>query len=160
MKNDENQTESVNQVERFNDPLINKLQYVIRFSVRILAVIMTLVIIWGVIDVGWVIYERLIVPPFFLLTISDILATFGAFIAVMIAIEIFENITVYLREDVIHVEIVMATALMAIARKVIVLDYRELSPDYVYATAAVTLAMSVGYWLIVRKKNAKRVISG
>lgn len=160
MKNDEKQTESVNQVERFNDPLINKLQYVIRFSVRILAVIMTLVIIWGVIDVGWVIYERLIVPPFFLLTISDILATFGAFIAVMIAIEIFENITVYLREDVIHVEIVMATALMAIARKVIVLDYRELSPDYVYATAAVTLAMSVGYWLIVRKKNAKRVISG
>ncbi len=160
MKNDEKQTETVTQAERFDDPLINKLQYVIRFSVRILAVIMTLVIIWGVIDVGWVIYERLIVPPFFLLTISDILATFGAFIAVMIAIEIFENITVYLREDVIHVEIVMATALMAIARKVIVLDYKELSPDYVYATAAVTLAMSIGYWLIVRKKNAKRVISG
>ena len=141
------------------DPLLRKLQHVIRFSVRILAVIMTLVILWGVIDVGWVIYKRLIEPPTFLLTINDILATFGAFIAVMIAIEIFENITVYLRKDVIHVEIVLATALMAIARKVIILDYDELSSDYVYATAAVTLAMSIGYWLIVKNKKAKGIIN-
>lgn len=141
-----------------NDLLLKKLQFIIRFSVRVLAVIMTLVILWGVIDVGWVIYKRLIAPPIFLLTISDILATFGAFIAVMIAIEIFENITVYLREDVIHVEIVMATALMAIARKVIVLDYDEMSAEYVFATAAVTLAMSLGYWLIVRNKKNKRIL--
>lgn len=142
-----------------NDPLLRNLQKIIRFSVRVLAVIMTLVIVWGVIDVGWVIYKRLIETPFMLLTISDILATFGAFIAVMIAIEIFENITVYLREDVIHVEIVMATALMAIARKVIVLDYKEMSAEYVFATAAVTLAMSIGYWLVVRNKKAKRLIN-
>ena len=120
---------------------------------------MTLVILWGVIDVGWVIYKRLIEVPIGLLTISDILATFGAFIAVMIAIEIFENITVYLRDDVIHVEIVMATALMAIARKVIVLDYSEMSAEYVFATAAVALAMSVGYWLVVRNKRTKRVLN-
>ena len=47
------------------------------------------------------------------------LATFGAFMAVLIAIEILINITIYLRDDVIHVKIVMATALMAIARKVL-----------------------------------------
>lgn len=152
-------TENSGHANRINDPLINGLEKVIRFSVRVLAIIMTLVILWGVIDVIWVIYNRLIQPPFPLLTISDILATFGAFIAVMIAIEIFENITVYLREDVIHVEIVMATALMAIARKVIVLDYDEMSADYVYATAAVTLAMSVGYWLVVRNKKAKRLLN-
>lgn len=143
-----------------DDPLLKKLQFIIRFSVRALALLMTLVILLGVIDVAWVIYKRMIEPPFLLLTISDILITFGAFMAVMIAIEIFENITVYLREDVIHVEIVMATALMAIARKVIVLDYKEMSAEYVYATAAVTLAMSVGYWLIVQNKKVKRIMSG
>lgn len=142
-----------------NDPVLDKMKLLIRFSVRVLSVIMTLVILWGVIDVGYVIYERLIETPIGLLTISDILATFGAFIAVMIAIEIFENITVYLRDDVIHVEIVMATALMAIARKVIVLDYSEMSAEYVFATAAVALAMSIGYWLVVRNKRPKRVIN-
>ena len=73
----------------------------------------------------------------------------------MIAIEIFENLTLYLREDVIHVEIVLATALMAIARKVIILDYKEMEPSYVYATGCVVLAMSIGYWLVVRRRPLK-----
>jgi uncharacterized membrane protein (DUF373 family) len=76
------------------------------------------------------------------------LATFGAFMAVLIAIEILINITIYLRDDVIHVKIVMATALMAVARKVIVLDFETITPPYIYGLAAVALAMSVGYWLI------------
>lgn len=132
------------------DPLLRVAQRFILLSVRALVVLMTLVIIWGVADVVWVLYERLGQPPVMLLTISDILSTFGAFIAVMIAIEIFENLTVYLRRNVIQVELVMATALMAIARKVIVLDFKELSPEYVWATGGVVLAMSVGYWLVKR----------
>jgi uncharacterized membrane protein (DUF373 family) len=135
------------------EPLLKRLSQVIRLAVQVLSVIMAFVIVSGVADVIFVLYQRLTTPPLFLLTISDILATFGAFLAVMIAIEIFENLTLYLREDVIHVEIVMATALMAIARKVIVLDFKALTPDYVYATAAVVLAMSIGYWLVVVRRN-------
>ena len=86
-----------------------------------------------------------------LLNIGDILQTFGAFLAVLIAIEIFINITVYLREDVIHVRLVVATALMAVARKVIVFDYKEIEHEYVVATAAVVLALGVTYWLIAKK---------
>jgi uncharacterized membrane protein (DUF373 family) len=112
---------------------------------------MTLVILWGIADVVWVLYEKLSQPPYFLLKISDILATFGAFLAVLIAIEIFLNITLYLRDDVIHVRLVVATALMAIARKVIVFDFKELASEYVWATAAVVLALGVTYWLIARK---------
>jgi uncharacterized membrane protein (DUF373 family) len=90
-------------------------------------------------------------PPFLLLRISDILATFGSFLAVLIAIEIFINITLYLKADVIPVRLVIATALMAIARKVIIFDYDELEANYVYATAAVVLALGVTYWLITRR---------
>ena len=131
------------------EPLIEFLQKIIHFSVRLLAVLMTFVIFWGVFDVIWELYRRLKEPPYMLLDISDILATFGAFLAVLIAIEIFINITVYLKEEVIHVKIVLATALMAIARKVIIFDFKELEPDYIYATAAVVLALSIGYWLVI-----------
>jgi len=130
------------------EPLIQKLRVIIHFAVRVLAILMTLVILWGVADVGYVLYEKLMDDPFMMLTISDILATFGAFMAVLIAIEIFINITIYLREDVIHVKIVMATALMAIARKVIILDFSKITADYVWAMSAVVLAMSIGYWLV------------
>lgn len=132
-----------------NEPLIQRMRKIIRFAVRVLAVIMTAVIIWGVVDVGWVLYRKLMTPPFLMLTISDILATFGAFMAVLIAIEIFVNICIYLREDVIHVQIVMATALMAIARKIIILDFTQITSDYVWAIAGVVFAMSIGYFLVL-----------
>jgi uncharacterized membrane protein (DUF373 family) len=140
-----------------NEPLIQKLRMVIRFSVRCLAVLMTLVILWGVVDVAWEIYGKLRTPPVMLMNISDILATFGAFMAVLIAIEIFINITIYLRDDVIHVKIVMATALMAIARKVIILDFKVVEPEYIFATAALVFAASIGYWLVVRYADARSV---
>ena len=140
-----------------NEPMIQKFRIVIRFAVRCLAALMTLVILWGVVDVGWVIYQKLLTPPFMMLTISDMLATFGAFMAVLIAIEIFINITIYLRDDIIHVKIVMATALMAIARKVIILDFEEITPDYMWATAALVFATSIGYWLVVRQTEASTV---
>jgi uncharacterized membrane protein (DUF373 family) len=131
-----------------DDKLLCRLQYVIHFAVRVLAILMVFVIVMGVIDVGWMIYQKLRTSPQFILTISDMLATFGAFMAVLIAIEIFVNITIYLREDIIHVKIVMATALMAIARKVIILDIDKVEPQYIYSIASVVLAMSIGYWLV------------
>jgi uncharacterized membrane protein (DUF373 family) len=135
------------------DVLIARLQKCIHWAVKVLAILMVFVIIMGVIDVGWTLYEKLTTAPVFILTISDMLATFGAFMAVLIAIEIFINITVYLRDDVIHVKIVMATALMAIARKVIILDIEKVSAEYVMAIAAMVLGMSIGYWLIHKLPN-------
>jgi uncharacterized membrane protein (DUF373 family) len=139
-------------LEHSSDPLLKYLYTVIRYTVKVLAVLMVLVIIWGVADICWVIYERLIKPPYFLLKMNDILVTFGAAITVLIAIEIFINVILYLHEDVIHVRLVLATALMAIARKVIVFDYKELEPHYIYATGFVVLALGITYWLICRNK--------
>jgi uncharacterized membrane protein (DUF373 family) len=133
------------------DPTIRILHMVIRFGVRVLAVLMTLLILWGIGDVVWIMFKRLMAPPFLILKMEDILAAFGAFLAVLIAIEIFLNITLYLKEDIIHVKLVIATALMAIARKVIVFDYKDLEAGYVYATAAVVLALGITYWLISKK---------
>jgi len=131
------------------DPMLSVMRQIIHLSVRVLALAMTAVIVWGVIDVFYVLYERLMTPPRYLLEITDILATFGAFMAVLIAIEIFVNITIYLREDIIHVKIVLATALMAVARKVIILDFYETDTLEIFALAALVLSMSIGYWLVV-----------
>jgi uncharacterized membrane protein (DUF373 family) len=92
-----------------------------------------------------------------ILKITDILDIFGAFLAVLIAIEIFLNITLYLREDVIHVKLVVATALMAIARKVIVFDFSVIGHEHVIATGAVVLALGITYWLIARNEQKEDV---
>ena len=70
---------------------------------------------------------------------------------VLIAIEIFINITLYIERDVLPIKMVIATALMAIARKVIMLDVKDLEPLYIFAIAAVILALGLTYWLISYK---------
>jgi uncharacterized membrane protein (DUF373 family) len=40
---------------------------------------------------------------------------------------------------------------MAISRKVIIFDYKELTPMYILATAAVVLALGITYWLVSLK---------
>ena len=127
---------------------IKLLWKVIRISVRVLALLMTLVIIWGIFDVVYILYQRLTTPPLYLLNISDILATFGAFMAVLIAIEIFANIIIYLESEMIHLKLVLSTALMAAARKVIVLDFSVIDHLKVFSLGAVILALSIGYWLV------------
>lgn len=131
-----------------SEPLIRHLQVVIRWAVRAMAIMMVFVILMGVVDVAWTIWQKLEAPPRFVMTISDILATFGAFMAVLIAIEIFINITIYLREDIIHVKIVIATALMAVARKVIILDMEQTDPLELFGLAVLVICASVAYFLV------------
>ena len=131
-----------------HDPLISKLHTVIQYCVRALAVLMVVVIMFGVIDVVYVGYQAIFSPPYFLLNVSDIFKIFGAFMVVLIAIEIFINIRLYLGSNTLPIKLVIATALMAIARKVIVLDLKTIAPSYIFAIAAVVLALGLTYFLI------------
>ena len=94
---------------------------------------------------------KLSTPPYFLLDVEDILQTFGAFMVVLIAVEIFINIRLYLGSNIIPVELVVATALMAVARKIIVLDLKLVSAEQIGALALVTISLGVTYFLL--KKN-------
>lgn len=140
----------------FPDPFFRGLHYIIRVAIRVLAVLMVAVILWGVIDVVYIIYERLLTPPTALLNINDIFYTFGAFMAVLIAVEIFINIRLYLGTNIFPVQLVVATALMAIARKVIVLDFEVLTPMYLIGIAATTLALGVTYWLLRHEQHYEK----
>lgn len=138
------------------DVLLKFLLAVIRLAVRGLAVLMTLVILWGVADVIYVIYDRVIAEPFMMLTVSDILLVFGSFMAVLIAVEIFLNITVYIKYEALPIKMVIATALMAISRKIIILDFKEIDWPYIIAIAAAVLALGLTYWLISYKPQTPK----
>jgi uncharacterized membrane protein (DUF373 family) len=139
--------------ENHSDPLLNVLHRTIRFAIRLLAILMVLVIYWSIADVVYVLYIKLSTPPYFLLNVEDILQTFGAFMVVLIAVEIFINIRLYLGSNVIPVELVIATALMAVARKIIVLDLKIVSAEQIIGLALVTIALGVTYWLLKSKTH-------
>ena len=123
----------------------------IRYGVRAMSVFMVVIIFLAIVYAWYLLYEKLTEAPVMIIEVSDILSVFSAALIVLIAIEIYTNITLYLTANVIHVKLVVATALMAIARKVITLDDKSLEPEYFFGYAALGLAFGVTYWLIARK---------
>lgn len=77
---------------------------------------------------------------------------FGLFLNVLIALEILENITAYLKKHVIQVELVIVTSLIAVARKIIILDLEKKTAADLIGLATAIFALSISY-LIVRSTN-------
>lgn len=128
------------------DPVLRVLHRIMHLATYVLAVAMVVVILEGVVSVIHTLYLTMTTPPFFI--VPDIVKTFGAFLAVLIAYEIFANITLYIRSDVFPVKLVVATAVMAVARKIIILDMEEYTALDLIGIGAVVLGLGISYWLI------------
>ena len=123
----------------------------IRIGVKILALLMMLTVLWCTLDVLVVIYREILRHPIANLGKSEILQVFGSFMTVLIAVEIFVNITLYIRNDVIPVKMVVATALMAVARQIIVFDFHHVSAMHVIGSSLLVFALGGSYWLLERE---------
>lgn len=128
-------------------------QECIRWVVRFLTLIMVFVIAYSALDIVSVVFSKIWSVPKFFLTVDDLVDIFGAFLGVLIAIEIYENIVIYLREDVIHVRVVVATALIAVSRKVIIMDFNKVEAFNVLALSALVIAVAVAYWFVRSEKQ-------
>jgi uncharacterized membrane protein (DUF373 family) len=119
-----------------------------RVIVSALLVMMIITVILATIEVGWILVKDVITEPMFLLEVEELLDIFGLFLLVLIGIELMETLKVYLTERAIHVEVVFTVALIAVGRKVIILDVKELPGVTLLAIAAIIVALSFGYFLL------------
>ncbi|PZD72863.1 hypothetical protein C1752_03178 [Acaryochloris thomasi RCC1774] len=85
---------------------------------------------------------------------KTLIQLFGLFLNILIALELLENVTAYFRKHVIHVELVVMTALIAVSRKIIIFDTEKFEKVDLIALALACLALSVSYWLL-RRTSAK-----
>lgn len=122
-----------------------------KIIVRVLIIMMIFVVLISTIELGWIIVKDFLKPPLFLLISGDLLEIFGFFMLVLIGIELLETIKAYLTENVVHVEIVLEVALIAIARKVIILDIEKYSGLTIVGTAGLILAVAAAYYAVKRK---------
>jgi uncharacterized membrane protein (DUF373 family) len=135
-----------------NGKLVCFLHESIIFSIKILAALTVLVIILGVINSFWIIYTNLINGQF-ILDVSEFFQIFSQLLIVLIAIEIFQNIAMYIRTDNIPIKLVLATALIAVARKFIIIESAKDNFNYIISLSIAIVALSFSYWLIDRYKN-------
>lgn len=133
--------------------MINYIKKFERLLILSLVFMMAVVLLLSTIELGWVILKDIMSPPYMILEIDELLELFGIFMLVLIGVELLETIVkTYLNESTDHARIVIAVAIIAIARKVIILDVKDLSGTALLGIAAIILSLTVGYYL-VRKTN-------
>lgn len=125
-----------------------------RLIVKVLIVMMVIIVFLATVELGWIILKDIVTSPILLLEISELLEIFGFFLLVLIGIELLETIKAYLNEEVVHVEIVLEVALIAIARKVIILDLNKYSALTLMGMAALIVAVAAGFYVVKKKIRA------
>ena len=113
---------------------------------------MVLVVMVVFVDLGIYLPQALLDPDPYNFLGKTLLDIFGLFLSVLIALEILENITAYLKKHVVQVELVIVTSLTAVARKIIILDLDKVTGVSLVGLAIAILSLSISY-LIVRKVN-------
>jgi uncharacterized membrane protein (DUF373 family) len=114
---------------------------------KVLSVALVAVILVSLGDLIIFLWKDLFVEPigFFSQTLIEI---FGLFLNILIALELLENITAYLKKHVVQVELVIVTSLIAVARKIIIFDLSKATAIDLIGLATAIFALSISYWLI------------
>jgi uncharacterized membrane protein (DUF373 family) len=128
---------------------LEKIEKVIVLS---LLVMMVAVVLLSTIELGLLIIKDISTPPIFILEIDELLDIFGMFLLVLIGVELLETVKMYLTKKTVHVEIVFTVAMIAIARKVIILDVKELSSLTLVGIGTIIIALSAGYYFLKTRK--------
>ncbi len=95
--------------------------------------------------IAWTMYERLQTPEFHI-ALPLLHEVFAGFLMILIGLELMKTIVMYLDEHVIHVEVVLSVAMIAIARHAIDVDYKTIPPLSMIGTGAIIIALAGGYY--------------
>jgi uncharacterized membrane protein (DUF373 family) len=127
-----------------------------RIITRILLVMMAVVVLLATVEVIWFIIVDVLTPPVLVLEVWELLDLFGLFLLVLIGLELLHSVKIYIEQREIHVESVLAVALIAVARKIIILDPKDQPEGTLLGIAAMVLALVLGYYVIRRSHREDR----
>jgi uncharacterized membrane protein (DUF373 family) len=116
------------------------------YIILALIVLLVLVILTSTVHLGWLIAHEMWQPPRFLIPVQGLVEIFGYFLLVLIGVELLESLKAYLKDDVIHVRVVIEVALIAMARKVITEEPHGVAPLTLFGIAALIISLAVAFY--------------
>lgn len=127
-----------------------------KYLVQFLLILMMLAVLATAIELVRVLYTQLLEPPYLALNIPEAIEVFGFFLMVLIGLELLESIKIYIEKQKVHAEVVFLVAIIAVSRKVIILDYDGITPEMLWGISSIIIALSIGYFLVRRTRLESR----
>jgi uncharacterized membrane protein (DUF373 family) len=121
--------------------------------ISILTGLMGLVVMLATIELIYLIAMDILSPPLLLLEIDELLEIFGYFLLILIGVELLETLRIYLKEHALNVQVVLLVAMIAIARKVIILDSSEIGSLTLIGIGFIILSLAAGYYLVKKSQD-------
>ena len=129
--------------------MLRILSKVERYVVLALLAMMATVVLLGTIELGVILVTRMVEPPLImLLSLAEMLELFSLFLLILVGLELIEVIKDYLKDNTVHAEVVLLVAIIAVARKVVVMDLQSIQPLTLVGLAAVIVALAIAYFLL------------
>jgi len=129
--------------------IVNKFEKIIYAALMIMLMV---VLVAAIIDLGYILFRSIFDISPWLLESHEMILVLGAFLLVLIGVELLDTIKAYFRENAIHVEIVVLLAVIAVARKVILLDPTGMTGfEYGFemmGIGVIVVGLAAGYYLI------------
>ncbi len=117
----------------------------------VLLVVMVAATVQLIVSVAWSLSQP--ATPWMASRLNNVL---GDLLTLLIAGEVLQNVISYLRRHVVQIELVLLTAMTAVARKVIVLPPgAENKPQLLAGLGVAVLTLAAAFWLM-RNLNARR----
>jgi uncharacterized membrane protein (DUF373 family) len=113
-----------------------------RVVVIVLIGLLVLIVSLSTVELAWLFVRDLKTVRTLLLDLDEMLELFGVFLLVLIGMELLTSLKAYLTERLIHMEVVLEVAMVALAQKVIILDSYRTGGLTLLGLAALILALT------------------
>jgi len=134
------------------DTILTVTHIVKRWMTIFVLILMLIVVLASVFELAVVLYQEVVDKSngLLILDISELFRIFGFVFIILIGFELLESIEMYFKENIVHAEVVLLIAVIAVSRKVILLDIEKYDPTAIMGLSLVILALGVCYYLIKR----------
>lgn len=124
-----------------------------KIIIAVLTALMALVLMIATLELVYIMALDILSPPFILLDANELLNIFGYFLLILIGIELLETFRIYLKEGAINAQVVLLVAIIALARKVIILGANEMQSLTLVGIGFIILALAAGYYLVKKSQD-------
>ena len=117
----------------------------------IVLVLMMIIVAIAIVELGIILFLDVFDPTddVIFLEIDELFRIFGFFFIILIGFELVETVEMYFRDNVIHAEVVLLVAVIAVSRKVILLDLEKYEPIAIIGLGVIIFALGGCYYLLV-----------
>lgn len=120
--------------------------------------LMAVIVLSSVIELSIVLFQEIFdtTDDVLFLDIEELFKLFSFVFIILIGFELMETVEMYFKKNVVHAEVVLLVAVIAVSRKVILLDLEKYDPISIIGLGAIILSLGGCYFLIKRSYRAEK----